>query len=147
MSSGVTNEAAQAMQGSEWLQDALETMSTGVALLAGDGSFVRANPALCTITGFSEAELAERNIRDLLAPEDTEAFCKEWEHALHSGAMRIQLESNYLGKQGRMLRGLTQLSFQRHDGQVRRIVLEITETTERRKAEAQRLRERLEQNQ
>ncbi|SDK24535.1 PAS domain S-box protein [Pseudomonas indica] len=147
MSSGVTNEVAQAMQGSEWLQDALVGMSTGVALLAGNGSFVRANPALCAITGFSETELAGRNIQDLLAPEDVEAFHKEWEQALRNGATRIQVESNYLDKQGRTLRGLTHLSFQRHDGQVRHIVLEITETTERRKAEAQRLRERLEQNQ
>ncbi|WP_426451249.1 PAS domain S-box protein [Paenibacillus sp. S-38] len=51
-------------------------LSSGAALLTGDGKFVRANRAFCALVGYSEDELRDRSEAELTAREDTAEGCK-----------------------------------------------------------------------
>ncbi|MCA9919137.1 MAG: PAS domain S-box protein, partial [Anaerolineales bacterium] len=52
-------------------QAIIEQTGEGIALATLDGSYVLVNPGLCKMTGYSQAELLNMNIRDLI-PGDTE---------------------------------------------------------------------------
>ena len=54
------------------LADAFEASPIGQALAFRDGHFARVNPALCTITGLSAAELCARSAVELVDPADRE---------------------------------------------------------------------------
>src|SRR4051794_15160189 len=51
----------------------IDAAPIGMALVALDGTFVRVNPKLCDIVGYSEVELLNRTFQDLTHPEDLDA--------------------------------------------------------------------------
>lgn len=135
-------------QDTEWPQSAFDLISTGVAILNDKGLLILANRALCNMMGFSKTELATKKLHQLVSAADLQALHEQWEDALGNNARHLQIELNYLGKDSRCIRGLTNIAFERDEnGSAKRVILEISDITERRKVEAQRLRERLELNQ
>jgi PAS domain S-box-containing protein len=61
------------------------------------------NPALCTMLGYTPAELIGRNFLEMVHP-DSRASCAEAAHALLSGDVpQVQIETQYLRKSGRAL--------------------------------------------
>lgn len=135
-------------QDTEWPQNAFDLISTGIAVLDEKGQLIRANHALCNMMGFSKAELGAQKLHHLVSPADLQVFHAQWENALRNTSPHLQIEQNYLGKDSRCIRGLTNIAFDRDENRnVKRIILEISDITERRKVETQRLRERLELNQ
>jgi two-component system sporulation sensor kinase A/two-component system, sporulation sensor kinase E len=50
-----------------------ERSVTGLALVAEDGSFLRANPSYCRLVEYTEAELRRRKFQDITDPEDVRA--------------------------------------------------------------------------
>lgn len=49
---------------------------TGFALVGEDGRFLRANPAFCRLTEYTEWELQHKKIQDITDPSDVEADVK-----------------------------------------------------------------------
>lgn len=46
---------------------------TGLALVREDGTFLKANPAFCRITEYTEVELKKRRFQDITVPKDVAA--------------------------------------------------------------------------
>jgi len=64
-----------------------------------DGYFLRTNPAFERVVGYSEAELRNRRVFDLLHPDDREATISEYEN-LRDGKPIASLENRFLCKNG-----------------------------------------------
>ena len=63
-------QAQEELQRSETLFRAItEQSGEGIALADNSGNYVKVNPALCKITGYSEEELLTMNVRDLVPSE------------------------------------------------------------------------------
>ncbi|MCC5655920.1 PAS domain S-box protein [Nostoc sp. XA010] len=74
--------------------------SVGITLIALDGRFIQANPALCEITGYSHEELIQLNFQEITHPDDLEI---DWENARRVLAKEISgysLEKRYIRKDG-----------------------------------------------
>lgn len=78
--------------------------STGVAVTTLDGHFLRVNPALCTMTGYSEAELLQKSFRDITHPDDVESNQEFRQRLLSGEAARHSHDKRYVRKDGRPIR-------------------------------------------
>ena len=72
----------------------------GMALLDIDGTWLRANRALCEITGYSEAELRRRKFADITHPDDREGDLDSAERLLAGEIESDQIEKRYIRKDG-----------------------------------------------
>jgi PAS domain S-box-containing protein len=73
---------------------------TGIAIGSTDGRFLRVNEALCRITGYSEAELLQKSVRDITHADDLQSNL-EFREDLLSGQSRFRTyEKRYLHKDG-----------------------------------------------
>lgn len=78
-----------------------EHASIGMALAdLREGRFLKANQALCTLLGYSEAELRERTLLDVTHPEDRPPIERLMAHALAGGTEPLQLEKRCLRSDG-----------------------------------------------
>jgi|GEM_PF-166280 len=97
---------------------------------------LRVNPALCAITGYSEAELLALAMGDLTHPDDRERDRELFER-LARGASSYQLEKRYLRKDGSAVWvNETSNAIRDAEGQVARTVAVIQDISERVRAEA-----------
>ncbi len=85
----------------EWLfADAFEHAPNGMAILDNDGRITQANIALCTILGFSRAELLGLSSSRVTHADDLETEAEQ-RRRLHSGDIdRYQLVQRFLRKNG-----------------------------------------------
>jgi PAS domain S-box-containing protein len=100
----VTNEqkALQALSESEerhrrYINEAPEA----VFIVGPDGRYAQVNRAACEITGYSEAELLELNIGDLLDIEDRESGLELFERVESEGRGKMELAARIKGGQRR----------------------------------------------
>src|SRR5204862_4751870 len=85
--------AEQALRESEErFRGSFEAASVGMALVGPDGSLLQVNRALAEMTGWSEAELLERNFVDLVHPDDRDEFMDDLGRMAAAGARRQQAE-------------------------------------------------------
>lgn len=80
-----------------------EDAPIGIAQCNLDGQFMRVNPALCQLLGYSEAELMELNCREISHPDDL-----KWADILKipripSEILHIKAEKRYFKKNGEIL--------------------------------------------
>src|SRR5581483_3928149 len=77
-----------------------EQSAAGVGIVSLEGYFLRANPAFCRITGYTEAELQQKTFLDLTYPEDLEVTSVN-RGALMSGEAKSRTyEKRYVHKNG-----------------------------------------------
>lgn len=77
-----------------------ENNQYGIILTGADLKFIRANPAFCKITGYSEAELLTKKFSDITHPENVEADVVSVEKMI-SGKIPFYLtEKRYIKKTG-----------------------------------------------
>ena len=94
---------ARLREAEERFRGTFEEAPIGVALVAADGAWLRANRALCEIIGYSEQELLGMSFQDITHPEDLDADLENVRQML-SGAIRTyQMEKRYLHKQGQIV--------------------------------------------
>jgi two-component system, cell cycle sensor histidine kinase and response regulator CckA len=132
------DEQAEALRLSEQsLRRAFDTAATGLALVDGTGRWVRVNPALCDLTGYSEAELLAADFQSLTHPDDLAADL-EGLRKLVAGEITIhRIEKRYLHKSGRPVWILLNVATLQTDaaGRATQFVCQITDITARRAAE------------
>lgn len=81
----------------------VDSSPIGMAVLDTDGAWVRANPAVAAMLGYTGAELAALNLTDVTHPEDRES-CASMLHDMASGARQaFQDDFRYVGKNGHLL--------------------------------------------
>lgn len=138
-------EAANALRDSlELFRTAMEAAPIGKALVAPAGRFLRVNPALCELVGYSEAELLGRDFQSITHPDDLAADLEFVRRLLAREITSYEMEKRYLHKDGRAVWALLAVALVwNRDGSPRYFVSQIQDITVRRQAEL-RLREQAE---
>jgi PAS domain S-box-containing protein len=77
-----------------------EQAAAGVGIVALDGYFLRANPALCRITGYTEEELREKTFLELTHPDDVEITSNNRDQLVTGDAKSRTYEKRYVHKNG-----------------------------------------------
>lgn len=82
-------------------REAFEDSGIGMALFALDGTYLRANRALCALLGYSEAELQQCKLQDLTHDDDREADLASMQHLLAGEVRTAHLRTRKRRKDGR----------------------------------------------
>lgn len=84
----------------EIYKTAFDLAAIGIALTGLDGRYLRVNRSLCEITGYSEAELLVKTVKDLTHPDDVE-FDTELRRRLVAGETgSFTLEKRFVRRSG-----------------------------------------------
>jgi PAS domain S-box-containing protein len=115
---------------------AFEYAAIGMALLGPDGRVQRANPALCDMLGYSQAELRRFGLQSLVHADDLEADAAS-RAALAAGLVSSdRRELRYRHKSGRTVWGiLTRVLVRDPVGEPSHFIDQVLDLTERRRAE------------
>jgi PAS domain S-box-containing protein len=82
------------------LQTVFKLASTGYSLANVDFTFIRTNPAFQTMLGYSEEELLQKTVIDLLHPDDISRKQALHEALLNDGETHFDMETRYVAKDG-----------------------------------------------
>jgi diguanylate cyclase (GGDEF)-like protein/PAS domain S-box-containing protein len=125
----------------EQFRRAFEDAPIGMALVSLDGRWLRVNPTLCEITGYTEAELLVRTFKDITHPDDLERNLSELQRVLAGERRAMRIEKRYLRPNGQTVWVRISSSLVRDaDGNSLHFVSQIENVTDRKRAE-QRLKE------
>ncbi|WP_228745374.1 PAS domain S-box protein [Paenibacillus sp. S150] len=114
--------------------------SIGFAVVSTkDGTMIMANPALCTMLGYSEAELLAFSYLDIAHPEDGHTVDHQhiMKHLLGSPGAAVDKEKRFVHKDGRILWVALHifLTFDESTGAPLHMIAEMTDITARKLAE------------
>ncbi|MDB5074371.1 MAG: cph2 2 [Chloroflexi bacterium] len=115
----------------------------GLALQAPDGRYLRVNPALCALLGYSEAELLGRAFRDITHPDDLGADLDQARAMLAGETATYQTEERYIRKDGATVWVLLSVSLVRaEDGQPAYFIAQTQDISAQKAAEERLIAER-----
>ena len=104
----------------------------GMALVGKDGSFVRANVALCCLLGYTEGELLQMSFQQLTHPDDLEKDLALLQETIEGKRQSYQMEKRYFRKGGQLIWALLSVATVRDaNGKVRYFISQIQDVTER----------------
>ncbi len=87
-------------EGEKRFRRTFEMAGTGLAQVTLDGRFLRVNPRVCELLGYSEGELLGRTVKELSHPQDRDAADEPRDRVLRGEADSARLEKRYLRKDG-----------------------------------------------
>jgi PAS domain S-box-containing protein len=90
-------------QSEERFRTAFDHAAIGMSLVDLDGRFLRVNPALCGLTGYSEAELLAKTFQEITHPDDLQADLAQVDRQLAGEMRAFQIEKRYLRKDGQVI--------------------------------------------
>ncbi len=123
-------------QSEEQLRLTLENAPFGICTSDLNGHFLSVNPAFCEIFGYSSDELHAMSFMDLTARHELKRSLAEIGKLLQGKTSRIQLDKQYIRKDGRNIDGLVRAGLVRDSkGSPSHIVAEIEDITQRKLAE------------
>ena len=118
-------------------QAAVNQSATGMALLSPQGAWIAVNPALCTLLGYSQAELIGQSGIALNPEDHREAAIERMGKLARGETNAYQLEKPYIRKDGSLVWVLQTITLVRSpDDQPEFLVAEFMDITARRAAEA-----------
>jgi PAS domain S-box-containing protein len=99
-------EAEEALRESEErFRGAFNAAAVGMGMATPEGHWLRVNPALCDILGYTEDELLGMTFQEITSPEDLASDLRQLER-LHAGQIdAFQMEKRYIHKQGHLVWG------------------------------------------
>ena len=109
--------------------------AAGVVTVTVAGEFLKANPAFCQMLGYSEAELAKMNQRDITHPDDLESSEKIYCDVTRHKPERFENEKRYVRKDGTTVWGQITGSWVYDDENLIHAVLLVLDITERKRVE------------
>ncbi len=118
-----------------------EQASLGIAVEDLDGNILVANPALCSMLGYTETELAGMSCSEFVNPEDSQ---DDWAlfQQLRGGIIdHYSLEKRYVSKQGIQLWGSLNVSLLKSQDEKPPLVFAFVEDITERKLAEEALRE------
>jgi diguanylate cyclase (GGDEF)-like protein/PAS domain S-box-containing protein len=95
-----------------------EQAAVGMALISPKGHYLRANPELCRMLGYSEEELLAFTFNDITHPEDLPTGNDLWNKLLGGEIAAYRTETRYIRRDGRMVWGLVSMSVVRDEAGV-----------------------------
>ena len=110
----------------------MEQAALGVAILAVDGHWLRANQALCAMLGYTEQELRQMTLDELTAPEDVGIERSYLEAALERKTRGFQIEKRLRHADGEYIWLLLSIAAIFRTGRPTRLVLHVHDASERR---------------
>jgi diguanylate cyclase (GGDEF)-like protein/PAS domain S-box-containing protein len=115
---------------------AFEQSAIGMALLELNGNWIRINPGLCRILGYSEQELLAKTFQSITHPEDLRPELNCISQVLKGEIRSFQMEKRYLHKAGHTVPALLTVSLV-CDGKDKPLLLcyQLQDITERKHAE------------
>ncbi len=127
---------AELQQSQQLLDNSFKYALIGQALLTPDGNWIKVNPALCNILGYSEAELLATNFRNITYPEDLEADQNHSDQLLSGAINSCQFEKRYIHKQGHVIwAGLSVTLVRTAQDHPLNFIAQIDDITQRKQAE------------
>ncbi|HEV7127014.1 MAG TPA: PAS domain S-box protein, partial [Ktedonobacterales bacterium] len=104
----------------------------GMSLQAPDGRYLRVNPALCALVGYSEEELLARTFLDITHPGDIDSGRGQLRGLLAGEISTYAAEKRYIHKGGAPVWVLLAVSLVRdEDGRPRYFISQVQDITER----------------
>lgn len=85
------------------LRNAFDNAVNGMAMLTLSGQFMRVNPALCQLLGYSKSELLQLPIEDLIQPQDLDRYRDHIQDLMADRTSKIQIESELRHQSGKTL--------------------------------------------
>jgi PAS domain S-box-containing protein len=120
----------------ERLRGAFEFAAIGMALVAPDGRWLRVNPSLCRIVGYSPEELLATTFQAITHPEDLDTDVEFVKRMLEGSIPHYQMEKRYFHKDGHVVWILLSVSLVRDaDGRPLYFVSQIQDISARKEAE------------
>lgn len=120
------------------LRDAMEYASIGMALLDANGQWIKVNPALCRIVGYSASELHALTFQDITHPDDLAADVELKQRVIAGEITHYTLEKRYICKNGDVIWANLSLSgVYDADNQFVNFVSQIENIDDRKHAELQ----------
>ena len=140
---GTCQDITQRKRAEEALRESMELFVSafdhapiGMALVATDGRWLRVNPSLCRMLGYSERELLGMTFQDITHPEDLELDLQHMRQVLEGEIEQYEMEKRYYHKHGSIVWALLSVSLVRDlDGQPLYFVSQIQDITQRKEIE------------
>ncbi|MEO6053305.1 MAG: PAS domain S-box protein [Chthoniobacterales bacterium] len=125
----------------ERFRSAFEHSGIGMALVSTHGYFLQVNQALCRIVGYRVDELLAVTFQQLTFPEDTSANLDKLNHLLSGEIDSYAMEKRYIHKDGHLVWvHLTVTAVHDESGEVKHLVSQVQDITDRKNFEAELLR-------
>lgn len=119
-------------------QHAFEHAAIGMALVAPNGAWLRANHSVCDLTGYTEAELLQLTFQDITHPDDLDLDLSYVDKMLAGEIDSYQMQKRYFHKTGAIVWVLLSVSLVRdEDAQPRFFISQIQDISERKENERQ----------
>jgi PAS domain S-box-containing protein len=124
-------------QSEERFRRTFELAGSGLAQVSLDGGFLRANPRVCEIFGYSETELRALRVKDISHPEDRDLADEPRARVIAGELNSARLEKRYIRKDGRVIWVNIAIAMERDaEGRALYAISVLDDVTERRQAEA-----------
>lgn len=121
-------------------ENAFTHAAIGMALVGLDGSWLRVNPSVCRLVGYSEAELLASTFQDITHPDDLDKDLENVAQLLSGQIQSYHMEKRYRRKDGQMVWALLSvtLAHSPEDGAPLYFISQIQDITARKEAEQDR---------
>jgi diguanylate cyclase (GGDEF)-like protein/PAS domain S-box-containing protein len=127
-------------QSEEQFRSSFDNAAIGMALVLPSGKWLGVNPSLCVMLGYSEQELLTLDMQSVMHPEQLGEHLAQIYHLSHEELGSSTLEVRLLHKEGHTLWAQLSASLVRDEqGQPLRLVYQVQDITERKRAEEQLL--------
>jgi PAS domain S-box-containing protein len=111
-----------------------------MAIVSPTGRWLRVNPALCGMLGYSPEQLLAGQFQDITHPDDLAMDLANVQLLLDDKIRTYKMEKRYLGRSGRLVWGLLNVSLVRsQDGHPLHFISQIEDITDRKDVEAKAL--------
>jgi PAS domain S-box-containing protein len=94
----ISREIAKRKKAEEEFRLAFEQSGIGMGLVSPDGHWLKVNPELCNITGYTEKEMLESDFQAITYPSDLELDLKYVENMLKGSIIKYQRKKRYIRK-------------------------------------------------
>lgn len=116
-------------------REVFNSLAVGVAVLTLQSRFLEANPAFCSLIGYSEGELRALNAQMLTHPHDWPGLKDKIEQLVSGQILTVVMETRYLRKDGQTIWVNDHVSLLRDvEGRPAYLMMECEDITERKQA-------------
>lgn len=115
-------------------RSAFEDAVVGIAIAGPDGKFLRVNPALCELLGYSEEEMLSTDVQSLTHPDDLIESQIQMDLLMANDIPSYQMEKRYIRANGAsMWASLNVGMLKNADGKPEQFISQIMDITEQRR--------------